>query len=150
LIPSIFDFAMISTQLTILFVRSSLPEDVCAEALQSLAKELGSAHFENLPEPQQHLLTRCIIAGCCEHKDHNCSAYGVKGMEGAWVLLGLTPPVLLANKDNAATISLGDGADSEAVEQAINASSRGGHKLVSICGNLFRHKDDKRGHQDLH
>jgi hypothetical protein len=71
-------------------------------------------------------------------------------MEGAWVPLGLTPPVLLANKDNAATISLGDGADSEAVERAINASAHGGHKLVSICGNLFRHKDDKRGHQDLH
>ncbi|KAJ7347877.1 hypothetical protein DFH08DRAFT_698722 [Mycena albidolilacea] len=129
---------------------NSLPEDVRAEALQSLAKELGSVHFESLPEPQQHLLTRCVIAGCCEHKDHNCSAYGVKGMEGAWVPLGLTPPVLLANKDNAATISLGDGADSEAVERAINASARGGHKLVSICGNLFRHKDDKRGHQDLH
>jgi hypothetical protein len=71
-------------------------------------------------------------------------------MEGAWVPLGLTPPVLLANKDNTATISLGNGADSEAVERAINVSARGGHKLVSISGNFFCHKDDKRGHQDLH
>ncbi|KAJ7330468.1 hypothetical protein DFH08DRAFT_622557, partial [Mycena albidolilacea] len=77
-------------------------------ALQSLAKELGSACFKDLPKPQQHLLMHRIIAGCCRHKDHNCSVYGVNGMEGVWVPLGLTPLVLLANKDNAATISLGD------------------------------------------
>jgi hypothetical protein len=32
----------------------------------------------------------------------------------------------------------------------LKASQRGGYKLVSICGGLFRHKDDKKGHQDLH
>ncbi|KAF8173537.1 hypothetical protein K438DRAFT_1610596 [Mycena galopus ATCC 62051] len=128
----------------------ALPEDIRAEALQSLAAYLGSTAFETLSEHQQHLLTRTVIAGCCEHKDHNCTLAGAKGMEVAWGALGFTPPVLLANKDNAATIALGDNTDSEAVERAIKASARGGHKLVSICGNLFRHKDDKKGHQDLH
>ncbi|KAF7360906.1 hypothetical protein MSAN_01120500 [Mycena sanguinolenta] len=103
--------------------RSSLPEDLRTEALQSLARHVGAHSIDMLPEQQQALLLRIIIAGCCDHKDHN---------------------------DNATTIALGTEADSDAVERALKASQRGAHKLVSICGNLFRHKDDKRGHQDLH
>ncbi|KAF7335846.1 hypothetical protein MSAN_02331100 [Mycena sanguinolenta] len=129
---------------------SALPEDLRTEALQSLARHLGSRTIESLSESQQTLLTTIIFAGCCEHKDHNCTKEGVVGMGKGWQLLGLTPPILLANKDNAATIALGVGADSDAVERALKASQRGAHKLVSICGNLFRHKDDKKGHQDLH
>ncbi|KAJ7652776.1 hypothetical protein DFH06DRAFT_1093802 [Mycena polygramma] len=129
---------------------SALSDDVRTEALQGLAAHLGSVTFDDLPESQQLLLTRTIIAGCCEHKDHNCSYAGVVAMNAAWEELGLTPPVLLANKDNAATIALGESADSEAVERALKASQRGGYKLVQICGGLFRHKDDKKGHQDLH
>ncbi|KAF8129999.1 hypothetical protein K438DRAFT_1740365 [Mycena galopus ATCC 62051] len=91
-----------------------------------------------------------VIAGCCGHKDHNVSKYGVQGMEAVWDELGLPPPVLLANKDNAATIALGTDVDSAAVERALKTSQRGAYKLVSLCGDLFRHKDDKRGHQDLH
>ncbi|KAJ6531015.1 hypothetical protein B0H10DRAFT_1791827 [Mycena sp. CBHHK59/15] len=129
---------------------SSIPDDLRTEALQALAAHLGSKAFEELPEARQNILTRTVIAGCCAHKDHNCTKAGVAGMSAAWELLGLTPPILLANKDNAATIALGEDADSEAVERALKASQRGAYKLVSICGNLFRHKDDKKGHQDLH
>ncbi|KAJ6453797.1 hypothetical protein C8R45DRAFT_1192645 [Mycena sanguinolenta] len=128
----------------------ALPNDLRTEALQSLARHLGSRTIESLSESQQTLLTTIIFAGCCEHKDHNCTKEGVVGMNGGWEVNGLTPPILLANKDNAATIALGADADSEAVERALNASQRGAHKLISICGNLFRHKDDKKGHQDLH
>ncbi|KAJ6503911.1 hypothetical protein C8R45DRAFT_1185995 [Mycena sanguinolenta] len=130
--------------------RNSLPDDLRTEALQSLARHVGARSIDMLPEKQQTLLTRIIIAGCCDHKDHNVSRAGVAGMNGAWEINGLTPPILLANKDNAATIALGTDADSDAVERALKASQRGAHKLVSIAGNLFRHKDDKRGHQDLH
>ncbi|KAJ6452895.1 hypothetical protein C8R47DRAFT_997938 [Mycena vitilis] len=128
----------------------SIPDDLRTEALQSLAAALGSRGFETLSEHEQTVLTRMIFAGCCEHKDHNCSKAGVVAMEAVWDKLGLPPPVLLANKDNAATIALGADGDSDAVERALKASQRGGYKLVSICGNLFRHKDDKRGHQDFH
>ncbi|KAF7334122.1 hypothetical protein MVEN_02318000 [Mycena venus] len=130
--------------------QSSLSPEHRAEALQSLAAHLGSKELESLPDDRQQLLTRMVIAGCCGHKDHNCSKYGVEGMQAVWETLGLTPPVLLANKDNAATIALGEDADSAAVEQALKTSHRGGYKLVSICGDLFRHKDPKRGHRDLH
>ncbi|KAJ7506623.1 hypothetical protein B0H11DRAFT_1794540 [Mycena galericulata] len=129
---------------------SSLPDDIRTEALQSLAAHIGSKALDSLPEIQQNILTRIVVAGCCYHKDHNCTKSGVVGANAVWEILGLTPPVLLANKDNAATIALGEDADSEAVERALKASQRGAHKLISICGSLFRHKDDKKGHQDLH
>ncbi|KAJ6520306.1 hypothetical protein C8R45DRAFT_887516, partial [Mycena sanguinolenta] len=82
----------------------ALPNDLRTEALQSLARHLGSRTIESLSESQQTLLTTIIFAGCCEHKDHNCTKEGVVGMNGGWEVNGLTPPILLANKDNAATI----------------------------------------------
>ncbi|KAF8146326.1 hypothetical protein K438DRAFT_1990862 [Mycena galopus ATCC 62051] len=130
--------------------RSSIPPELRVEALQSLARHLGATAFEALPEDRQQILSRMIRAGCCKHKDHNCTKAGMAGMQAAWEAHGFTPPILLANKDNAATIALGDEADSAAVERAVKASQRGGYKVVSLCGDLFRHKDTKRGHQDLH
>ncbi|KAF8134119.1 hypothetical protein K438DRAFT_1787305 [Mycena galopus ATCC 62051] len=128
----------------------SLPEDVSAEALPSLAAHLGSKAFNELPETRQLILTCTVIAGCCEHKDHNCSLAGVKGMEAAWETLQLTPPVLLANKDNAATISLGNDADS--------GPSNGPLRLVTVeatsssqsVAAFFAIRTTKKGHQDLH
>ncbi|KAJ7877260.1 hypothetical protein B0H14DRAFT_3436212 [Mycena olivaceomarginata] len=67
----------------------SLLEDLRAEAVQSLAAHMGSQAFNSLPESRQELLTRVVVAGCCEHKDHNCTRAGV---------------------DNAATIALGENA----------------------------------------
>ncbi|KAJ6451747.1 hypothetical protein C8R45DRAFT_771043, partial [Mycena sanguinolenta] len=96
-----------------------------ADAAESLAEHVSKKALESLPEDQQQLLTRVVIAGCCGHKDHNCSKYGVEGMQGVYSTQGLTPPVLLANKDNAATIALGDDADSAAVERALKTSHRG-------------------------
>ncbi|KAJ7353020.1 hypothetical protein DFH08DRAFT_804606 [Mycena albidolilacea] len=129
---------------------NALPPEVRAEAMQSLARHLGSTALESLPQEQQQVLTRMVVAGCCKHKDHNCTKAGVAGMEGAYERLGLTLSVLLANKDNTTTVALGNEADSAVVERALKASQWGGYKVVSICGDLFRHKDDKRGHQDLH
>ncbi|KAJ7123270.1 hypothetical protein C8R43DRAFT_1148103 [Mycena crocata] len=131
-------------------VDSAIPDDLRMNAMQSLAKHLGSKAYDELPESQQLILKRFIKAGCWGHKDLNATAGGAKAMEAAWEKLQLTPPVLLANKDNAATIALGEDADSDAVERAVKASKRGAAKLVSICGSLFRHKEDKKGHQDLH
>ncbi|KAJ7183448.1 hypothetical protein C8R46DRAFT_883756 [Mycena filopes] len=85
----------------------ALPDDLRTQALQSLAAHLGSKALDDLTEHQRMLLTETIFGGCCHHKDHNCAKYGVTGMEAAWQRLQLTPPVLLANKDNAATIALG-------------------------------------------
>ncbi|KAJ7257743.1 hypothetical protein C8J57DRAFT_1516628 [Mycena rebaudengoi] len=131
---------------------SSLPDELRIEAYQALAADLGDTVIDTLPEEQQQILLRMLVCGCCAHKDHNCTKAGMAGMAAAYddPTLGLTPPILLANEDNSATIALGEAGDSAAVERALRASQRGGYKLVGICGNLFRHQDDKKGHQDLH
>ena len=79
----------------------------------------------------------------------NAFKYGVLKMSLGWEVRKHTPPVLLANKANATTIRLGD-ADSAAVQQAVDSSSRGGVKAASLAGTLFNHSDDKRGYQDIH
>jgi hypothetical protein len=61
----------------------------------------------------------------------------------------LPPPVLLANKANAATIILStEDPDNPAALQAIEASSAGAIKLLQLIGALLRHKDGERGYQD--
>jgi hypothetical protein len=61
----------------------------------------------------------------------------------------LVPPVLLANKANAATIVLStDNPDNPAAQHAIEASSAGAIKLLQLIGALLRHKDGERGYQD--
>ncbi|KAJ6574411.1 hypothetical protein B0H19DRAFT_1063370 [Mycena capillaripes] len=116
---------------------NALPPEVRSEAFQALAANLGAKALDSLPLERQRLLTRMIFAGCWAHKDHNCGRAEFTGMQAAWGTLGLTPPILLANKDNAATIA------SERMRILKPLS-------VRICGDLFRHRDDKKGHQDLH
>ncbi|KAF8146186.1 hypothetical protein K438DRAFT_1448884, partial [Mycena galopus ATCC 62051] len=57
-------------------------------------------------------------------------------------------PVLLANKDNDATIQLAEdtGESTAAVRRAPKVSERGGTKLISLFGALVNHKDDKGLH----
>lgn len=133
-----------------MYLSRALPDDLRIQAIDVLASKLGAEKLDSLPKERRDRLTRFVIAGCWMHKDHNCTKFGVVGMQKVWDELGIEGPVILANKDNAATIALGDDGDSEAVERALKVSQRGGHKLVSLCGNLFRNKDDKKGHQDLH
>lgn len=62
----------------------------------------------------------------------------------------MVTPVLLANKANAATICLSDNPDSAAVQKAIESSSQGGVKLATLCGMLFRNKNEITGYQSHH
>ena len=47
-------------------------------------------------------------------------------------------------------IRLGGEADTSAVQRAVDLSSRGGVKLVSLAGALFNHKSEEQGYQDFH
>jgi hypothetical protein len=70
-------------------------------------------------------------------------------MERMYATHSLAPPVLLANKANAATIVLStDNPDNPAAQHAIEASSAGAIKLLQLIGALLRHKDGERGYQD--
>ncbi|KAL6299850.1 hypothetical protein BKA93DRAFT_741608 [Sparassis latifolia] len=112
--------------------------------------QLGEAIFEELPLQQQHLVDLFIFGGCASHKDLNAFKYEVVGMGLEWENNGLPPPTLLANKANDAVIRLGENANSAVVQHAVESSSRGGVKLTSLAGALFRHKNDETGYQDRH
>jgi hypothetical protein len=117
--------------------------------MKLVEKILGQAVLDALPNQQRELLLAITFSGCCGHKDLNAFKYGVLKMSLGWEARKHTPPVLLANKANATTIRLGD-ADSAAVQQAVDSSSRGGVKAASLAGALFNHSDDKKGYQDIH
>ncbi|KAH9918517.1 hypothetical protein B0H21DRAFT_827557 [Amylocystis lapponica] len=82
---------------------------------------------------------------------------GDRAMQAAWITLGLEPSIILANKDNFATLILArhdststTDTTSAAEERALTVSSRGGVKTAGLAGALFNHKDDKMGQQDTH
>lgn len=119
-------------------------------ALRLLTLKLGHAAFKQLPESQKKIIDLFVLGGCCGHKDLNAFKYGVVEMAAAWGQHGKEPPVLLANKANTAVIELGEDADSAAVQNAIEGSSRGGVKLTSLAGALFNNKFEGKGYQDIH
>ncbi|KAK0421689.1 hypothetical protein EV421DRAFT_1894230 [Armillaria borealis] len=104
----------------------------------------GIAVWENLIPVDQLCHDKEILldlshelgGGCCMHKDLNTVKGGDKAMSEFWKNSDLTPPVLLANKDNAAVLALArPGSSSSAAE--IHAEK------VSGCGG-----DDKKRQQD--
>lgn len=75
--------------------------------------------------------------------------YGYHALQLIYSKYGLTPPVLLANKANSATIALGgDDPDNPAVQHAVESSTAGAIKLLQLVGSLLRHKDGECGYQD--
>ena len=62
------------------------------------------------------------------------------------------PPVLLANRDNAAVlkdISPDKDDMTPAQQHAAEVTTRGGVKATQIAGAIFNHKDDKKGHHNV-
>jgi hypothetical protein len=132
-------------------VRSTLDEMADHRAaLTNAVCQLGEATFDALLQDKQHRLNLFVIGGCCGHKDGNAFQGGYKAMHDVWPMLDALPPILLVNKDNAATINLGQSSDSNAVLRAEKSSESGRPKFLNLAGTLYNHKDDKKGHQDVH
>ena len=89
------------------------------------------------------------ICGC--HKDLNSVWGGYFAMSRQWEEHKQTPPILLANHDNAAVLA-DVASDSNTItlaqEQAFETTAHGGIKATKLAGALFDHKDDKKGHHD--
>lgn len=126
--------------------------------VDALAHCLGEEAFNQLGPEDQRELTLFIWAGCCMHKDQNSFKGGNTAMMAGWSELGLEDdaPATLYNKQNAAVISKildpekGSKPPTEAEAAALEASTRGGVKLVALAGAIFSHQDDKKGQQDTH
>ena len=130
---------------------SNVPEAL-GNAIKALAMELGTASFEGLPADEQRRIDFFVRGGCCMHKDLNSVKGGNDAMQAQWAELDTLPPVLLANKANAAAIRADTTGETlgAAAQLATDASTRGAVKAASIAGALFNNKDDKKGHQDFH
>ncbi|KAG1852244.1 hypothetical protein DFJ58DRAFT_841904, partial [Suillus subalutaceus] len=59
-------------------------------------------------------------------------------------------PMLLANKDNTATLQQPSETVTEVQLRALEVSGRGGVQTCSLAGAIFNNKDDKKGQQDTH
>jgi len=133
-------------------VWETLSDDEKAAVDISIIREVGQQVLDALPDDEQVKLTRFIRTGCCMHKDLNCVKDGVKELEAMWVKLNKTPPILLANKENATTLANQADPSAPTVNEkhAEEASKRGATKLTSLGGLMFRNKDKKKGQQDTH
>ena len=125
--------------------------------LTEIQTTLGKEAFTQLTEAEQRRLKLFIWAGCCMHKDQNSFKGGNDAMMKIWERLKLTPPMLLANKQNAAILrnvldpsTPKDKAMDDLELAAFESSTRGGAKATAIAGAIFNNKDDKKGQGDSH
>ncbi|KAF7970056.1 hypothetical protein HWV62_25298 [Athelia sp. TMB] len=133
---------------------STAAQDAADEIfVQEMLQTLGKAAHADLPDDVRRAMDFFVRAGCCMHKDLNAVKGGAKAMARAWFEIpGATPPVLLANKANDITLSnmSSDGPRTEPEKHALEVTTRGGIKAVSLAGAIFNNQNDKKGQQDTH
>lgn len=121
--------------------------------MDTLAFRIGEEVFSQLSPAQKRDIELFFWAGCSMHKELNCCVAFNEGMMAYYEENPeIEPPVLLANKDNDATIQLAEetGESTAAVQRALKVSERGGVKLIGLFGALVNHKDDKKGLHDVY
>ncbi|EIW85837.1 hypothetical protein CONPUDRAFT_70533 [Coniophora puteana RWD-64-598 SS2] len=120
--------------------------------MEQLALELGTEIYNSLPGEEKRSVDLFFWAGCSMHKELNSVKGGNTTMMAWWKENDQEPPILLANKDNAAAIKLAQTTNvvSASVQRALDVSSRGGVKATSLAGAIFNHRDDKKGQQAIH
>ena len=122
---------------------TSSQDKKAALTMRLLEQKPREAELAKLPDDKQRQMTSIMFGGCMGHKHLNAFKYGVVAMNSAWP--PDARPVLLSNKANSVTIALAQNSDSEAVRNAVDASSFGAVKLASLAGALFRNKNHITG-----
>ncbi|KAJ7210374.1 hypothetical protein GGX14DRAFT_625342 [Mycena pura] len=124
---------------------SALERDLQRESIA--IQRLGDTAFNALSAEDQRRTGDILFAGCMCHKDLNTFKYAVNAVEAMWDKN--SGPVLLANKANDAVIRLSKDPNSAAVQNALESSTRGALKLVSLAAMTFRNSNDITGYQHL-
>lgn len=111
---------------------------------------LGEDKYAEMSEEEGRDLDFFVWTGCGCHKNLNSVSGGNTPMMTWWTENDVTPPILLANRDNAAVLNNLDSLDdlTPAEQHALESTTRGGVKAASLAGAIFNHKDDKKGQQD--
>ena len=134
-------------------------EKQSSEALmmENIALVIGEDIYNNLSDEERFQLDLYLRMGCILHKDMNIFKYANAAMVSRHTEdPDLPSPIILANRNNAATLSRlsAPGSANETLtdieQRAIDISGSGGVKATSIAGAIFNHKDDKKGQQDSH
>ena len=124
--------------------------DYEADMMNNLLVELGKDSFEKLTSEEKRILKLFIWTGCGCHKDLNSVKGGNQAMMNWWKENDIPGPVLLANRDNKATLEKYE-SDSEltaAQERALEMTACGGVKATKLAGDILNNKDDKKGYHD--
>ena len=111
---------------------------------------LGEDKYAAMSEEEKRDLDFFVWAGCGCHKNLNSVSGGNTPMMAWWAENDVTPPILLANRDNAAVLNNLDSLDdlTPGEQHALESTTRGGVKAAGLAGAIFNHKDDKKGQQD--
>jgi hypothetical protein len=127
-------------------------EEINVNAMKDMVTELGKAKYAELTEEEKGELQLFIWVGCGMHKDMNAGKGGDTEMQSFWPEEEIPGPVLLANRDNAPVINDID-SDSETLKasetRALNVTNSGATKFTLLMGMYVKHKDDKKGQQDM-
>ncbi|KAF8803896.1 hypothetical protein BYT27DRAFT_7225810 [Phlegmacium glaucopus] len=132
------------------WVALSVEEQVEAKAMmmEAIVMHLGEQAFTLLSSDEQRILRLFIWAGCrC-----NTVRGGYATMKKWWEENDIDPPILLANRDNAAVlkeVGPGDDVVTSAQEHAFEMTDRGGIKATQLAGAIFNNKNDKVGHHNV-
>jgi hypothetical protein len=134
-------------------VWEGLTDEERVKADAKIIREVERQVFEALPDTDQMQFMLFIRTGCCVHKDLNTVKGGDKAMQESWKDMNTAPPILLANKDNAAVLKRASalpGDRSPAEKQAAEVSKRGGSHATMLGGLICCNKDKKKGQQDTY
>jgi hypothetical protein len=136
------------------WIALSVEEQVEAKArmMEAIVMHLGEQAFTLLSDDEKRIMRLFIWAGCGCHKDLNTVRGGYATMKKWWEENDIDPPILLANRDNAAVlkeVEPGDDVVTPAQERAFEMTDRGGIKATQLAGAIFNHKNDKVGHHNV-
>ncbi|KAJ7589240.1 hypothetical protein C8J56DRAFT_1048873 [Mycena floridula] len=124
--------------------------------VDTIIEKLERTEFDALASEEKREMTLFLWCGCCMHKDQNSAKSGNAAMNAAWKELGLVPPMLLANKWNAAAIQRvlspekRPGPLSAEDIAALEATRFGGARAIALFGTTYNNSDSKKGQGDLH
>ncbi|KAI0026605.1 hypothetical protein K488DRAFT_65765, partial [Vararia minispora EC-137] len=121
---------------------------------RELCIRMGQKVVDAMTAEERTHIDLLVWAGCAMHKEQNSVKGGAAAMKAFWASLqDSSGPVLLPNRDNAATVAASQSTSgvptkqSAAATRAEGVSDSGGVKLTTLAGLIFNHHDDKKGQQ---
>ncbi|KAI5895940.1 uncharacterized protein SCHCODRAFT_02492628 [Schizophyllum commune H4-8] len=118
---------------------------------RSAAKEVGELAYARLNPDEKKKMSLFLFTGCCMHKELNSVKGGDARMRTYYATHPeIIPPVLLANKDNAAVLAgITDNEQLTPAElRALSVSGCGAVKATTLAGMICNNKDSKKGQHD--